>query len=103
MRWFTLLIVLYSICAGTPYQIAVLSPSPTMSTEEEYTMPDKGLYVVINHEEQYTIWPKGRDIPGGWRPVGFQGPGEACLRHVEKLWPNIRPSDRERIRRDMMR
>lgn len=47
--------------------------------------------VVVNHEEQYSIWPAGRDIPAGWRDVGVSGTREECLDHIESVWTDMRP------------
>lgn len=47
--------------------------------------------VVVNHEEQYSIWPTYKDIPAGWRPIGMSGPKQACLDHIEKVWTDMRP------------
>jgi MbtH protein len=63
-------------------------------------MNDETLYVVVmNHEEQYSIWPLDRDLPLGWTADGFSGTKEACLRHIEEVWTDMRPrSLRERMR-----
>jgi uncharacterized protein YbdZ (MbtH family) len=47
--------------------------------------------VVVNHEEQYSIWPEYRDIPAGWRDVGVSGTKQACLDHIETVWTDMRP------------
>lgn len=47
--------------------------------------------VVANDEEQHSIWPVGREIPAGWYDQGFSGQKDACLRHIEQVWPDIRP------------
>lgn len=47
--------------------------------------------VVMNHEEQYSIWPSDREIPKGWRAVGTQGPKKDCLAHIETVWTDMRP------------
>lgn len=47
--------------------------------------------VVVNHEEQYSIWPAGRDIPLGWRSVGKEGSKEACLAYIQEVWTDMRP------------
>ena len=53
---------------------------------------DQPMYkVVINDEEQYSIWPDGREIPAGWQAEGFSGAKEACLDHIEKVWTDMRP------------
>jgi MbtH protein len=41
--------------------------------------------VVINHEEQYSIWPAHKEIPNGWRDAGKQGSKADCLAHVEAV------------------
>ena len=47
--------------------------------------------VVINDEEQYSIWPEGREIPAGWRAVGKSGTKDECLAYVEEVWTDMRP------------
>ncbi|WP_091904418.1 MbtH family protein [Chitinasiproducens palmae] len=47
--------------------------------------------VVVNHEEQYSIWPSYKAIPGGWRAVGMKGPKQACLDYIETHWTDMRP------------
>jgi MbtH protein len=47
--------------------------------------------VVINHEEQYSIWPTGRDLPNGWTEVGVRGPKRECLDHIDQVWTDMRP------------
>ncbi|MEU8383606.1 MbtH family protein [Streptosporangium sp. NPDC048865] len=50
-----------------------------------------GYRVVVNHEEQYSIWPDGRDIPDGWREEGVSGTKEDCLAHIDRVWTDLRP------------
>jgi len=53
---------------------------------------DQQIYrVVVNHEEQYSIWPEYRDIPAGWSDVGVVGPKQVCLDHIETVWTDMRP------------
>ena len=53
---------------------------------------DKTIYrVVVNHEEQYSIWPTDREIPLGWRDVGTSGPKAECLAHIKEVWTDMRP------------
>jgi uncharacterized protein YbdZ (MbtH family) len=47
--------------------------------------------VVVNHEEQYSIWPEYREIPSGWRDGGVIGTRQVCLDHIEKAWTDMRP------------
>ena len=53
---------------------------------------DKTTYlVVVNHEEQYSIWPDYKDLPAGWRSVGKQGTKAVCLAHIQEVWTDMRP------------
>ena len=47
--------------------------------------------VVVNHEEQYSIWPADRENPLGWRDVGKSGPKSECLAYIEEVWTDMRP------------
>ena len=47
--------------------------------------------VVINHEEQYSIWPADREPPLGWKEVGQQGLNAECLAYIKDVWTDIRP------------
>lgn len=49
------------------------------------------LRVVVNHEEQYSIWFVDRDLPLGWREEGFRGTKQSCLAHIEQVWTDMRP------------
>lgn len=53
---------------------------------------DKAIYkVVMNHEEQYSIWPDHREIPLGWTAVGKAGTKAECLEYIEQVWTDMRP------------
>ena len=47
--------------------------------------------VVINHEEQYSIWFADRDNPLGWKDVGISGTKEDCLAYIKATWTDMRP------------
>lgn len=47
--------------------------------------------VVLNHEEQYSIWPADRDNPLGWNDEGKQGTKAECLAHIDEVWTDMRP------------
>ena len=47
--------------------------------------------VVINHEEQYSIWPADRDNAPGWKDAGKQGSKQDCLEHIGRVWTDMRP------------
>jgi len=48
-------------------------------------------HVVVNHEEQYSIWPDYKKIPGGWRNAGKTGSKDECLAHIKEVWTDMRP------------
>ncbi|MEU7474513.1 MbtH family NRPS accessory protein [Lentzea sp. NPDC042327] len=53
---------------------------------------DKQTYrVVLNDEEQYSIWPADRDLPAGWRADGTEGSRTDCLAHIGEVWTDMRP------------
>lgn len=47
--------------------------------------------VVLNDEEQYSIWPVDRELPAGWRRDGFTGTEDECLAYIETAWTDMRP------------
>ncbi len=59
-----------------------------MPEREEDTTTYK---VVVNHEEQYSIWPADREIPAGWRDAGKEGLQADCLAYIEEVWTDMRP------------
>jgi MbtH protein len=55
-------------------------------------MEDQTIYkVVVNHEEQYSIWPAARDNPLGWKDAGKTGSKEECLAYIKEVWTDMRP------------
>ena len=55
--------------------------------------------VVINGEEQYSVWQADRANPAGWRDEGVRGSRAECLAHIEAVWTDMRPlSVRQRLR-----
>lgn len=53
---------------------------------------DNTIYkVVINNEEQYSIWPAYLEPPLGWTDVGIAGCKIDCLAHIKGLWIDMRP------------
>lgn len=53
---------------------------------------DGAIYtVVVNGEEQYSIWPSHKAMPRGWRPAGKEGRKAECLRYIDETWTDMRP------------
>ncbi|GAA1229090.1 MbtH family NRPS accessory protein [Prauserella halophila] len=47
--------------------------------------------VVVNDEEQYSLWPSGRSLPAGWHSSGHSGTEEDCLAHIAGVWTEVLP------------
>jgi MbtH protein len=47
--------------------------------------------VVVNHEEQYSIWPAQRENPLGWQDAGKSGLKSECLEYIKEVWTDMRP------------
>lgn len=55
-------------------------------------------FVLINDEEQHSLWPGFADVPAGWRVVYGEADRASCLEYIEQHWPDIRPKSlRERL------
>jgi MbtH protein len=53
---------------------------------------DKTTYnVVLNEEEQYSIWPAGKANALGWKDAGKTGTKEECLAYIKVAWTDMRP------------
>nr|AUD12001.1 OrbH [Burkholderia cepacia] len=72
------------------FPIMTQAPTPSADTD------DLVHTVVINDEEQYSIWPTFRPVPAGWREVGVRGPKADCLAHIETVWTDMRPASLRR-------
>lgn len=58
----------------------------------ENEVQDRTIYkVVVNHEEQYSIWPADRENPLGWRDAGKTGMKADCLEFIKEVWTDMRP------------
>jgi MbtH protein len=58
-----------------------------MSLDDEETV----FSVVMNHEEQYSIWPEYKELPRGWTAVGKKGKKGECLDYIDQVWTDMRP------------
>ena len=53
---------------------------------------DETFIVLVNHEEQYSIWPHWKPVPGGWTVVdGVKGEKQVVLEYVDEVWTDMRP------------
>jgi MbtH protein len=52
---------------------------------------ERPFLVLVNHEEQHSLWPARMAVPAGWRAVHGPADRQACLDHVEEHWTDLRP------------
>lgn len=62
-----------------------------MASEHLFGLLATQYKVVVNHEEQYSLWIDGRDNAPGWRDAGCRGSKEQCLEFVRQQWTDMRP------------
>lgn len=61
-------------------------------TTSVFDREDETFIVLINHEEQYSIWPQWKKIPGGWKAIeGVKGKKAEVLEYVKENWTDMRP------------
>ncbi|HEY1348563.1 MAG TPA: MbtH family protein [Ktedonobacteraceae bacterium] len=58
---------------------------------QESAEDTRGYKVVVNHEEQYSIWFAERANPAGWRDAGKSGTRTQCLAYIKEVWTDMRP------------
>ncbi|RCG15700.1 MbtH family protein [Streptomyces diacarni] len=54
-------------------------------------MAESQMKVLVNDEEQYSLWPEYLSVPNGWRDTGVAGSKETCLTYVKEVWTDMRP------------
>ncbi len=59
--------------------------------------------VVVNHEEQYSIWPEYKEVPPGWKDVGKVGLKADCLAFIKDVWTDMRPLSLRKKMEEMAR
>jgi MbtH protein len=70
-----------------PIQINLKGVSMSRDEREDTTI----YKVVVNHEDQYSIWPAHRENALGWNDVGKTGPKAECLAYIKEVWTDMRP------------
>jgi MbtH protein len=52
---------------------------------------DREYCVLVNEENQHSLWPTSLNVPAGWTQVGPKGLRRECLDWIEKNWTDLRP------------
>jgi MbtH protein len=79
-------------CAAVAIFLGVFSPAATMAQKNRVKYQ-----VVINHEEQYSIWPADAKPEKGWKIVGYPCVKYECLEYIAEVWTDMRPLSIERF------
>ncbi|QIY59006.1 MbtH family protein [Streptomyces sp. RPA4-5] len=54
---------------------------------------EEGIFlVVVNDENQHSLWPNWREVPAGWRTAFGPHSRQACLSYIERNWTDLRPA-----------
>ena len=63
---------------------------------DAYTIDGDLFTVLINDEEQYSIWPAKKEIPLGWKDLGFTGSKQEVSAYIDENWKDMRPASLRR-------
>ena len=63
---------------------------------DAYTIDGDSFIVLINTEEQYSIWPAKKEIPAGWKAVGPSGSKQQVSAYIDENWSDMRPASLRR-------
>ncbi|NUR62194.1 MAG: MbtH family NRPS accessory protein [Catenulispora sp.] len=61
------------------------------TTTFDFESPEARFKVLINHEEQYSLWPADTPVPGGWNETGVLASKAECDQYIEENWTDMRP------------
>lgn len=61
------------------------------TTSYDFENEEAVFKVLVNHEEQYSLWPADLPVPGGWTETGQKGPKAECDEYIERVWTDMRP------------
>jgi MbtH protein len=65
-------------------------------SQPTHTAVEPAYRVVVNDEEQYSIWPDHKEIPPGWHDAGKTASKAACLAYIDEVWTDMRPRSARR-------
>jgi MbtH protein len=71
-----------------------------MAERDGSTLDHATYAVVLNDEDQYSVWDVRRGVPAGWREGGFRGSYDDCIAYIEKVWTDMRPRSLREAMRD---
>jgi MbtH protein len=75
----------------TPPRALIVSARQGVSIMNPFDDPDATFSVLVNEEEQHSLWPSHLPVPTGWRVTHGDDTRDACLAYVEENWTDLRP------------
>ena len=88
---------------GLQYRLELVLPMSSARSGDAVSInpfddDDGSFFVLVNSEEQHSLWPAFADVPAGWRVVYGEADRAACLDYIEQNWTDIRPKSlRDRL------
>ena len=83
---------------GCCHDLTLEQTEPAVQAAQAFHDDDGSFFVLVNDEEQHSLWPAFADVPAGWRVVYGEADRAACLDYIEQNWTDIRPKSlRERL------
>lgn len=71
---------------------------PNITTSKNgFTIDGEEFVVLINKENQHSIWPSKKAIPEGWSSLGFIGSKENCSKYIDEKWIDLRPLSLQKL------
>ncbi|GGT52052.1 MbtH family protein [Streptomyces purpureus] len=61
-------------------------------TTNPFEDPQGAFLVLVNDENQHSLWPSFAEVPAGWRTAAGPDTREICLAYVEEHWTDLRPA-----------
>lgn len=87
-----------SPCSMVEFPLTSIRWSGALLSINPFDDDNGSFLVLVNDEEQHSLWPTFSDVPAGWRVVYGEADRAACLDYIESNWPDIRPmSLREKL------
>ncbi|MCX4446061.1 MbtH family protein [Streptomyces sp. NPDC087866] len=60
-------------------------------TTNPFENDDARYLVLVNEENQHSLWPAFAEVPAGWTVAHGEDSRQACLDHINSHWTDMRP------------
>jgi len=86
-----LLSVVFSSSVTPAFAFNFSTPNVLMTTTTNEPVDNTVYRVIVNYEEQYSLWLADRELPLGWKDAGKTGSKEECQAYINEVWTDMRP------------